>query len=163
MTRTIRRSHLGASLVVLSIGVVFLLWAQIYPRNTGTVPTLVALLTIVLGLLDLVAQTDTALGQAVAKFAGRDEGAAQDKPDTAGWRVILLSILWPVGYVAAVIVAGFLLATPLYILCYMWVYGGKTLLSSAIAASVTTLIIWLTFEVLFRYPLYPGMLFGGYV
>ena len=165
MTGAIRRGHLGASLIVLSIGIVFLLWAQIYPRDTGTVPSLVALLTIALGLLDLAAQTETALGRAVAKFAGRasGDGPMQDKPDSAGWQVILLSILWPLGYVAAVIVAGFLLVTPLYILCYMWAHGGRSLLSSTISACVTTLIIWFTFEVLFRYPLYPGILFGGFL
>jgi hypothetical protein len=163
MTAVSRRGHLGASLVVLAIGVVFLLWAQIYPRNTGTVPTLVALLTIVLGLFDLAAQSRTALGRAVARFAGRGGSMVEGKPDDASWQVMLLSILWPLGYVAATILAGFLLVTPLYILCYMWIHGGKSLLSSAVSAAVTTLFIWLTFEVLFRYPLYPGVLFGGYL
>jgi hypothetical protein len=150
-------------MVVLAIGVVFLLWAQIYPRNTGTVPTLVALLTIVLGLFDLAAQSQTALGRAVARFAGRGTSMVEGRPDDAGWRVMLLSVLWPLGYVAATILAGFLLVTPLYILCYMWIHGGKSLLSGAASAAVTTLLIWLTFEVLFRYPLYPGVLFGGYL
>jgi hypothetical protein len=163
MTAVSRKGHLGASLAVLSIGAVFLLWAQIYPRNTGTVPTLVALLTIVLGVFDLTAQSQTTLGRAVARFSGRGEGAMDGKPDDASWQVMLLSILWPLGYVAAIILAGFLLVTPLYILCYMRVHGGKSLLSSAVSAAVTTLLIWLTFEVLFRYPLYPGVLFGGYL
>ena len=163
MTAVSRRGHLGASLVVLAIGVVFLVWAQIYPRNTGTVPTLVALLTMVLGLFDLAAQSQTALGRALARFAGRGTSIVEGKPDDASWQVMLLSILWPLGYLAATILAGFLLVTPLYILCYMWVHSGKSLLSSAASAAVTTLFIWLTFEVLFRYPLYPGILFGGYL
>jgi hypothetical protein len=163
MTAVSRRGHLGASLVVLAIGIVFLLWAQTYPRNTGTVPTLVGVLTIVLGLFDLAAQSRTALGRAVARFAGRGESAMDGRPDDASWPVIVLSILWPLGYVAATILAGFLLVTPLYVLCYMWIHGGKPLLSGAVSAAITTLSIWLTFEVLFRYPLYPGVLFGGYL
>jgi len=161
MTHASRLRRFGPPLIVLMIGVVFLLWAQIYPRNTGTVPTLVAILTIALGLLDLAGQSDTGFGRAVAKLVGR--AAQEDEPEKAGWRVILLSVLWPLGYVGATIYAGFLLVTPLYIFLYMWTYGGKSLLASAVSATVTTVSIWLTFEVLFRYPLYPGVLFGGYL
>ncbi|HXF54047.1 MAG TPA: tripartite tricarboxylate transporter TctB family protein [Hyphomicrobiaceae bacterium] len=161
MTRISRLRRFGPSLIVLTIGVVFLLWAQIYPRNTGTVPTLVAILTIALGLLDLAGQSDTGLGRTIAKFVGR--AGEEEEPKKTGWRPVLFSVLWPLGYVAATIYAGFLLVTPLYIFLYMWTYGGKSLLASAVSATVTTVSIWLTFEVLFRYPLYPGVLFGGYL
>jgi hypothetical protein len=41
-------------------------------------------------------------------------------------------------------------------------HGGHSIRDSVLVSVGTTLAIWLTFEVLFKYPLYPGSLFGGY-
>ena len=75
---------------------------------------------------------------------------------------ILLAVAWVVAYLAALFLTGFMIATPIYVLLYMLIHGGRSLRDSALAAAATTLTIWLTFVVLFRYPLYPGVLFGGY-
>jgi hypothetical protein len=45
---------------------------------------------------------------------------------------------------------------------YMLLHGGHSLRNSLLVTAATTLAIWLIFEVAFKYPLYPGVLFGGY-
>ena len=64
-------------------------------------------------------------------------------------------------YLAAVYCVGFLVGTPVYLFLSMMLHGGKSFLASTMTAIATTLAIWVTFEVLFKYPLYPGVLFGG--
>jgi hypothetical protein len=82
--------------------------------------------------------------------------------DAAGARRIAASIFWVLAYLGGVALVGFLLATPAYILLYMKLHGGRSALAAALAAIGTTVAVWLTFELAFRYQLYPGLLFGGY-
>jgi len=161
MSTSTRLRDFAPSLIVLAISIVYALWAQIYPRGSGTVPALVAEATVVFALLDLVAHTNTRLGRLVRGAVGQPLSSPDDTKEKPASRAVALSIGWPLVYVGAVIAFGFLVATPAYTWLYMWLYGRKSFVSSAMAACLTTLVIWFTFEVLFRYPLYPGMLFGG--
>ena len=68
-----------------------------------------------------------------------------------GRRICLLAVL-----------RGFLIATPVYMFLYMLLHGEHSLRNSVLLTAGTTLTIWLTFEVAFKYQLYPGVLFGGY-
>ena len=70
-------------------------------------------------------------------------------------------MIWVVGYVVAIYVFGFLATTPVYIFLYMFLHGRKSVRISALSAIITTAAIWITFEYLFHYPLYPGLIFGG--
>ena len=164
MSATANRRDLGAGLVVLAIGVIFLLWSQIYPERMSAMPTLVGGITIVLALIDIAAQFDTALGRILRRVAGLELGSLatiSERDDEPSWRRIAIAMLWVVGYVAAIYVAGFLAATPVYIFLYMFLHGRKPARASALSAVLTTIVIWFTFEYLFRYPLYPGLLFGS--
>ena len=75
---------------------------------------------------------------------------------------VLLAIGWVAGYVILLYFVGFLISTPIYVLLYMIFHGGHSIRNSILMSVGTVLAIWLTFEVLFKYPLYPGVLFGGY-
>jgi len=155
----------GAALVMFAFAVVFLLWTQTIPARATAMPTLVAWLAIVLASIDVVAQTETAIGRVVRRFVSAEkviEWKAQGDGEDATWGRVLLSVLWVVAYLAGVYLVGFLLATPLYVFLYMLLHGGKSLRAAAATAAVTTFLIWLTFEIAFKYPLYPGILFGGY-
>jgi hypothetical protein len=155
----------GAALVVLVFAVVFLLWTQTIPARSTAMPTLVAWLAIALALIDVVAQTETAVGRAVRHFVAAEkviEWKAQGNGEDATWGRVLLSVLWVVAYLAGVYLVGFLLTTPVYVFLYMILHGRKSLRTAGIAAILTTALIWLTFEIAFKYPLYPGILFGGY-
>ena len=58
MSTTVNKRELGAGLVVLAIGIVFLLWSQIYPPRMSAMPKLVGWATIVLALIDIAAHFD---------------------------------------------------------------------------------------------------------
>jgi Tripartite tricarboxylate transporter TctB family len=161
---TIRWRDFSSALLVLVAGIIYVIWAQTYPRDLGTVPTLAGALAIGLSLIDAVSQIESSLGRSIRRFLGSDRETSlpQDRRQAeVGWQKIVYSILWPLGYVAAIVVFGFLLVTPPYIFFYMYLYGRKTILTSAISAAVTTFVIWFAFHILFQYPLFPGLLFGG--
>jgi hypothetical protein len=162
--RLVHWPDFSAALAVLAIGVGFLLWARTYPPKAAEVPILVAWLTIGLALIDAAARTEIALGRALRRLVSAEqviEWQAQGEHE-AGSRRVAGSIFWVLAYLAAVALAGFLAATPLYILLYMRLHGRRAWLAAAGTAIGTTLGVWLTFELAFRYPLYPGLLFGGY-
>jgi hypothetical protein len=162
---TLRWRDLAPALAVLAIGVGFLFWSQSFSLRARLVPVLVSWLTIALALIDAAAQLDTAWGRRIRRLVTarnvvewRMEGDAE-----AGARRIAFAIGWVLGYLALLALVGFLIATPVYMFLYMLIHGGRSLRDSALAAAATTVAIWLTFEVAFRYPLYPGLLFGGEV
>jgi hypothetical protein len=156
--RILARRDFGAALAVLAGALGWLVWATTYPTKLATVPALVAGLTAVLALMDVAAQTESRAGRWVRRLMG--QGA--DTPDEAAApRLVMAACAWPVAYAAAVAAVGFLAATPLYVLLYMRLHGRRSTAASAVAAVAVTAAIWLTFQVLFRYPLFRGVLFGG--
>jgi hypothetical protein len=166
MSPSLNKRELGVGLVVLAIGVVFLLWSQIYPDRMSAMPKLVGWITIVLALIDIAAHFDTAPSRVLRQIAGLELGGANDsankeQTEEPSWQKIGIAMLWVVGYTAAIYVAGLLATTPVYIFLYMFLHGGKPLRLSAMTAVIATIVIWFTFEYLFHYPLYPGLLFGG--
>lgn len=164
MSRVIHWRDFTAAVVVLALAVGFLAWARTYPPKAAAVPTLVAWLTIVLALIDAAARTETVLGRALRRLVSAEqviEWSAEGERE-AGARRIAWSVFWVLVYLGGVLVAGFLLATPVYVFLYLTSHGRRAVLPSALAALLTTAGIWLTFQGLFRYPLYPGLLFGGY-
>ena len=152
-----------AALTVLAIGVGFLAWAHTYPPQAGEVPTLVAWLTIVLALIDAAARTETALGRVLRRVVSAEQ-VIEWKADggEVSARRVASSVFWLLAYLAGVALVGFLVATPLYIFLYVKLHGGHSARAGALTAAGTTLGVWIVFQLLFRYPLYPGLLFGGF-
>jgi hypothetical protein len=164
MTGMVRWRHFGAALFMLSISVGFLLWAQSYPGNAGGMPVLVAWIMIALTLIDAVSQLETPFGRWLRRLVTA-ERIVEWKPEgdeDASLGRVLLSIGWVAGYVVLVYLVGYLISTPVYMFLYMVLHGQHSVRNSALVTAGTTLAIWLTFEVAFKYPLYPGILFGGY-
>jgi len=160
----IRWRDFAAALLTLALGTAFLAWARTYPPQAAAVPTLVAWLTIALSLVDLVSHTETKAGRLLGRLAGSDnaiEWTVEGDQQAAGRR-IASSLGWLLAYLAGMTLAGILLATPLYIFLYMKLHGGRSASAAALAALGTTAGVWLIFELAFRYPLYPGLLFGGH-
>ena len=164
MTAGTRWRNLGTAAFVLFASVVFLFWAQTYSGQSRTMPELVAWVTIVLATIDLIIQFDTAPSRWLRGLvtAKRIVEWKLDGDEDASLGSVLLAVGWIVGYVVLLYFLGFLIATPIYVLLYMIFHGGHSIRNSVLITAGTTLTIWLTFEVLFKYPLYPGVLFGGY-
>jgi Tripartite tricarboxylate transporter TctB family len=164
MTATVKWRELGPALLVLAGSITFLFWARSYSGRSGAMPELVAWLTIALSLIDVIIQFDTAPSRALRRLvtAKRIVEWKMEGEEDASFSVILRSIAWVVGYVVLLYFVGFLIATPIYMFLYLLFHGGHNLRNSVLVTAGTTLLIWLTFEVAFKYPLYPGVLFGGY-
>ena len=163
MTLTVRQRDFWAAIFVLVMSIGFLIWASTYPHVPGAVPVLVAWITIVLSLIDIVAQFETPWGRWVRRLITADkivEWKMEGDEDAVLSR-ILLSIAWLAGYLVGLFLVGFLIATPIYIFFYMVIHGGRSARDSALTAAGTTFLIWLVFVVLFKYPLYKGLLFGA--
>jgi hypothetical protein len=163
MTAAVKMRDLGPGLLALAIGVIFLAWSQTYTPRESAMPALVGWITIVLALIDIAAQFDTAWGRLLRRAAGmdsNDENSVADLATRPSWRWIAVAMAWVVGYGAAIYLFGLLAMTPIYIFLYMTVHGRRRFGASALSAAVITIAIWVTFEYLFHYPLYPGLLFG---
>jgi hypothetical protein len=164
MTAPIRWRDFSIALFVLTISVSFLLWARTYPPRSGAVPELVAWATIVLSLIDVAIQFETPWGRWLRRLVTAEkivEWKMEGDEDASLGR-ILAAIGWVAGYVALLYFVGFLIATPVYMFFYMWLHGKLGMVTNLLVTAGTALTIWLTFEVFFRYPLYPGVLLGGY-
>ncbi len=164
MTFPVRQREFWAAMFVLALSIAFLLWARKYPAPAGTMPVLVAWGTILLALVDVASQFETPFGRWLRRLVTADrivEWKMEGDEDLPVSR-IALSVFWVLAYLAALFFVGFIIATPVYIFLYMVIHGGRSIRDSVLAAAATTLTIWLVFVVLFRYPLYPGLLFGGY-
>ena len=158
-----RWRNLAPALVVLAIGVGMLIWSQAFSPRARLVPVLASWLAIALALIDAASQLDTAWGRRIRRLVTARNVVEwkMDGEAEAGARRGAVAIGWVLGYLLLLALVGFLLATPAYMFLYMLIHGVRSLRDSALAAAATTFAIWLTFEVAFRYPLYPGLLFGG--
>lgn len=158
-----RRRDFAAAVFVLALCIGFLLWARTYQGTSATMPVLVAWGTIALTLVDVVSQLDVPFGRWLRRLVTAEkivEWKLEGEDEVPASRVAL-SIFWVFAYLAALLLVGFIIATSIYMFLYMVIHGRRSILFSALATAATTLTIWLTFVVLFKYPLYHGMLFGG--
>ena len=161
MTGLVQWRNFSISIGIAIFGAIYIVWARSYPRDLGTLPGLVGWLTVILGLLDALSYTNTTAGAKVRKLVGHTEQEDGTKAIAAVWSTSVASIAWPVAYVAAVAFFGFLATTPIYIVSYMWLFGKRSLRSSIISSLIVTALLVFTFEYLFQYPLFSGLLFGG--
>ncbi len=163
MTKKIYWRDFSAALIVLAIGIAFLFWARTYPPKAAEVPVLIAWMTIVLASLDAIAQTETGLGTTIRRFVAAQkiiEWKAEGDEEAPTSRIVS-AIFWILAYLGGVWVIGFLPMTLFYIFLYMKLHGHKSILASGVTAAGTTIGLWLTFEIMFNYSLYRGLLFGG--
>lgn len=160
MTVTETRRNLYVSVVILAAMIGFLVWSYAYDPGSRLVPVVVGWAGIVLCLLDLVAHLDHPIGRMVGTVLSGTAHRDEDVHETARrFGRELIACLWMVAALAGVVLFGFLLTTPVYVFAYMLWHGRRTVRQAGITAVVTTLFIWIVFELLLRYELFRGVLF----
>ena len=157
------RRGLAPAVVVLVLSIGYLPWAYSYDAQGQLVPVLIGWLLLGLSVLDIVAHTDTHIGRTLfGLVSGRAMDAGNEEPGTThGFRRQAVAVLWLIAFLASVGLVGFLITVPIYVLAFMTIQGRKPLKQSIFAAVVVTLVIWVAFDVLLRYEVYPGILFEG--
>jgi putative tricarboxylic transport membrane protein len=156
-----RLARLVAPFLVLAVAVAMLVWAYQYDGRTRMVPALTAWILVVLALFDIAASTGTRAGNYIAAFfTGSLSGPAgdEDKPQPA--RRALAACAWVTGYLGAVLLAGFHVATPVYVALYVIGQGKMSVRRGVLTAVATEGFIAVTFEWLMQFSLYRGILFG---
>lgn len=151
-----------ATLTVLAISVGFLVWAHAYDERSRLVPVLVGWVLVGLAVLDVIVATGSRLGIYVNEFfTGQIVGEAVSKPQPKLMVRAVIAVLWVAAFVALVMVFGFFLVIPFYVLGFVVVQGKKTLSKGVWAAVGTTLFTYVVFEILLQYEVYRGWLFEG--
>jgi len=115
------------------------------------VPLLVGSVTLLLLLIDML-RTLRARGVVV----GNDTNTASVPPVRE-----LQAIAYVAGAAAGIYLLGFAVTIPIYLFTSVAFFGKQSTRTAVTVALLTSLTIYLLFEVLLRYKLYPGLLFGG--
>ncbi len=155
--------NLMPPLIVLAFGVIFLVWSYTYDAKAQHVPVIVGWSLIVLCVLDLIAATGTAPGNAVKTFfTGTIVGEASGEAVAAQpMRKVLVAMAWPVAFVVIVYFVGFLISIPVYVFTFVTLQGQKSVKVAAWSAVAATAFTWIVFSQLMQYEVFPGLLFGG--
>ena len=152
------RKHLYVSLLILALAVTFLVLSYELNGKGQMVPVLVGWIGVLLCTLDVIAHTGTGFGRRVAMVLS---GTAHLEAEEArpALKAETIAIAWMIGATVLVVLFGFLIAVPVYVFVYMVAHGRKKIVQSGLTALITTLFIWIVFEVLMEYEVYRGLLF----
>ena len=154
-------ARLAVPVLVTAFAVTMLAWTYQYDGRTRMMPALGAWALLVFALFDLAAATGTRAGNLIAAFfTGSLAGPAGDEDERQPTRRVLTACAWVAGYLGAVLLAGFHVATPVYLFLYVIAQGQRSVREGVIAAVATAGFIALTFEWLMNFELYRGLLFG---
>jgi putative tricarboxylic transport membrane protein len=156
-----RHAQLAVPALMLAAAAGMLAWAYQYDGRTRMVPALAAWTLLIFALLDLAAATGTRPGRFVAAFfTGSLAGPEGDEGKPQPTRKVIAACAWVTGYLIAVLLAGFHVATPVYVALFVILQGRMSLRRALIAAAATAGFIAATFEWLMQFELYRGLLFG---
>lgn len=148
-------------LALIAVAVVFTAMAFGLDGKSGEIPRLVGIVTLVLLALDLLTRTETPLGTSLLRVLNPDcaEGRGVEAAD-ATVAAEIVAILWVCGFVALVMLIGFVRAIPIYMAAYLLIQGRLGLVKSAAITAAFSLGVWALFVLAFSYRLYGGILFG---
>jgi hypothetical protein len=120
-----------------------------------TFPLIIGYAGVVLSVLDIASVTETAIG----RFVTRAFGAMLD-PDEIKQRAVsrelMIFAVMALG-VLGIWLFGFLIASPIFVFLWMLIGGGKSLKLSLYVGFATLVFIYVLFELLLKYQLFPGV------
>lgn len=130
-----------ALVVALSLG---------FEGQGGLVPVVLGVPTLALILFSLGREL-------LYPSAAADEAA----PDVAPWSNAAPVIAWLGAFCALVLLIGFQLAIPLYMVLFLRWYGGASWPRCALAAFSVWVLVFVTLDLLLKRSLFEGVLFGA--
>lgn len=159
-----RLNAIVPSLVLGALTLIYIATAMGYKADTRAVPMVVAGVTMLLVVLDLLSQGDGQVSRLLRRFFG---GAAGVRPGEGGQSAPvakeIAAFAWIFGFTFLTIVVGFYVAIPIYVFGYLRFYAGKSLIAAAGTGLCLTAVLYVTFELLLGYQIFEGLLFGGYM
>jgi hypothetical protein len=159
MTLSPRQRNLAVAFIVVGFFVVMFLWSEQIKNVRGReFPLLVSGAGIVLAVLDVIAHTDTGIGRRIGLILSGSAYMADDGL-VGGIKREFIVMLWMVVATTLMVVFGFIVGIPAFVFGYSILHARRTVRQGAIAAIATVFAIWIGFELLLNYELYPGLLF----
>ncbi len=145
--------------------VAFLLWLSFgYPPRARYVPQVVAIFSIVCLAIQWALDSSPVLQNLVSKvekeetFAGEDQVKQARASDAPDFRLELISYLWLVVLLVSLLLFGFLISIPLYMIFYLRFQAQISWLKSGLYGVATWLFVYFLFVRLFEIRLYAGFL-----
>ena len=151
---------------LLTIALSITLGSLQYAGNQRIVALVIGAPTIGLLALLMIAEATPRLARATRAF-GTDADAAPDEqsgaPSAGGmnagtWRRVGTVYAWLLFYFAAMFVAGYYVATPLFMLLFFIRESGLSASRAAGVTALTSVVFYLLFETLLNIPLWTGAL-----
>lgn len=152
------RSIWPACAIILFAAVVLIV-AQGYSETAARFPSIVAVVMLILGVIDLWSRTSLPGRAAIAAFWGT-EFTRREMSHNPRLRDELSLVLWVLGCFAGMAVAGILPATPVFCILYVWLRGGKPIWLALTVGGIVFAFQFGVFEWLLDYDLYRGLLFS---
>ncbi len=153
------RGTVAFATAVLAFMFYFIFESYAYKPAIRLFPLLIGFTGVVLCIMDILSNTNTALGRIINAVFGTE----LTKPDghEAPRKLMkeLAIFAWMSGLVLGIYIFGFLVMTIVFVFLWMWVQGGRPIMASFYTALATFAFNYVLFSVILRYELYVGVLF----
>lgn len=137
----------------------FLAGSYGYEPEARALPVLIAWTTIVLLVLEILVQAQTAVGRRVEAYLWTKDPLPEPEPERVPMaKALIHAFVWPGLLVGLTLAIGILPAVLVYIFLSLKVIGGKSLPRALMIAVAVTIFAWVLFEWGLSYELYRGML-----
>ncbi len=160
-----RRASAYYILVILAFVVLFIVTSYQYKLTDRMFPLMVGYVAVPLLLMDLIALTDSKIGRKISVFFSAKTPEEVDKDADKTKRTMaeeLKIFMWMGTLVLGIYLIGFLPCTPIFVYCWMKFRGGYSVRQSAYLAIATITFVYVLFEILLQYELYPGIFLYWY-
>lgn len=153
------RGTIGFAFGVLAFMFYFIFESYDYKPAIRLFPLIIGFSGVVLCILDICSNTDTAFGRIVNTVFGTEMAKPDDHQAPRKIIKELTIFAWMGGLVLGIYVVGFLVMTIVFVFLWMWIQGGRTIKSSLYTSIATFGFIYLMFSVILRYELFMGVVF----
>ena len=161
MTRrwTSRWSGPASAIIVTVIAIAALVTAYGYSRSSGLFPIFIGWIFLGLAFIEAALRLrDFASGDV---HLPHDASTGLEEVDTTGPFRDLLGFGWLIAFLLAIWLAGFIVATALFLFTFLRLAGARSWRYAGAAALLTVAIVQGVFGFLLEYRLFAGVLFGA--
>ncbi len=160
-----RRASAYYILITLAVVVLFIVTSYQYKITDRMFPLLVGYIALPLLILDLIALTDSKVGEKISViFSAKTPEEVDEDADktvrTVGQELKIFA--WMGTLVLSIYLVGFLPCTPIFVYCWMKYRGGYSIRESGYLAIGTLVFVYILFELVLQYELYPGIFLYWY-
>ena len=150
------RSSLILSLAIMALSAYAAIGALAWPLKTALFPLVISVPLFCLAAAEMVAVVLSGPRFGATKDFQRP---AAEVPDTLAARRSLIAIGWILGFFGVILVFGFLVAVPVFLLAYLKLQAKERWLFSIVFTAVVWAVFWGLFDYLLHLPFASGLLF----